>query len=111
MDVETELADVAELFRVLGNESRLRLLRLLEEEPRTVGAISEQIGMSQPLVSQHLRTLRSAGLVSARRSGRNVMYAVADHHVTHLVGDAIVHVHEPAADFTAEERSHDNHEE
>lgn len=85
----------AELFKVLGNESRLWLIHLLDDQPMTVGALTELSGMSQPLVSQHLRTLRQAGLVSAIREGRAVTYAIADEHVSHVVDDALVHVREP----------------
>lgn len=95
---ETDIARAADLFRVLGGESRLALLLLLGEEPRTVGALAAAAEMSQPLVSQHLRTLRQVGLVAGRRSGKEVVYRVADHHVTHLVGDALSHVTEPDPD-------------
>ncbi|GAA1855323.1 ArsR/SmtB family transcription factor [Microbacterium koreense] len=95
MTTDDGLAAAAELFKVLGNQSRLRLLRLLEQSPRTVGALAEAAGLSQPLVSQHLRTLRHAGLVSVTRSGKESIYEVADHHVSHVIGDALEHVHEP----------------
>lgn len=88
----------AELFKVLGNESRLWLVRLLGSQPVTVGGLTEITGMSQPLVSQHLKTLRQAGLVSAVRHGKAVTYVLADGHVTHVVADALVHVLEPAPD-------------
>lgn len=97
MSPDVGLAEAAELFKVLGNESRLRLVRLLAEQPRTVGALSELTGMSQPLVSQHLRTLRQAELVTATRHGKEVTYQVSDEHVTHVIEDAFVHVHEPSA--------------
>jgi predicted transcriptional regulator len=58
--MDAGLAEAAELFKVLGNESRLRLLLLIGRESRTVGALAEASGLSQPLVSQHLRTLRNA---------------------------------------------------
>ncbi|MDR2565451.1 MAG: metalloregulator ArsR/SmtB family transcription factor, partial [Bifidobacteriaceae bacterium] len=61
MDTDEGLAEAAQLFKVLGNESRLTLLCLIGREPRVVGALAEATGMSQPLVSQHLRTLRQAG--------------------------------------------------
>jgi DNA-binding transcriptional ArsR family regulator len=64
------VADADQLFKVLGSESRLRLLLLLGERPRTVGALEEATEMSQPLVSQHLRTLRQIGLVTATRRGK-----------------------------------------
>ena len=88
------LVDAAQLFKVLGNTSRLTLLVLLTDEQRTVGALELASGMSQPLVSQHLRTLRQAGLVTAERVGKEMQYRVADQHVTHVVSDAIAHARE-----------------
>ena len=96
MDMEPGLTQAAQLFKVLGSEARLWLLRLIGEEPRTVGALTEVTGMSQPLVSQHLRTLRQAGLVAATRQGKEMTYEIADQHVTHVVDDALTHVLEPA---------------
>ena len=60
---EKTLAGTARLFKVLGNGSRLRLLLLLVDEERSVSALAEAAGLSQPLVSQHLKALRGAGLV------------------------------------------------
>ena len=72
MNVEPGLADAAQLFKVLGGESRLALLWLIGQEPRTVGALAEATGLSQPLVSQHLRTCATRGsrspTAAARRS-------------------------------------------
>lgn len=95
MPEEPAFADAAQLFKVLGHESRLWLLHLLAVAPRTVGALTEATGMTQPLVSQHLRTLRQVGLVEAHRHGREVTYQVSDRHVTHVVEDALAHVREP----------------
>lgn len=95
---EDGLDRAAELFKVLGNESRLWLVRLLGNEPMTVSALTEITGMSQPLVSQHLKTLRQSGLVSAIRHGKAVTYVLADEHVSHVVADALVHVLEPVPD-------------
>ncbi|MGN7968846.1 ArsR/SmtB family transcription factor [Microbacterium sp. 22296] len=95
MDKIAGLDDAAELFKVLGNESRLALVWLLSREPLTVGALADRAGLSQPLVSQHLRTLRQAGLVSSEREGKEIRYALADQHVAHVVLDAITHVQEP----------------
>ena len=86
-----DLEPAAELFKTLSSASRLRLLRLLSAGTATVGHLSEQSGLSQPLVSQHLRTLRSAGLVSVDRVGREAHYSVADTHVAHIVDDAVQH--------------------
>lgn len=112
MDVEPGLAEAAQLFKVLGNESRLGLLRLIGGEPRTVGALVEATGMSQPLVSQHLRTLRQAGLVAPSRAGKEVTYSLVDLHVVHVVADALAHVREPAAAHaTDDEPTHSEHRE
>jgi Predicted transcriptional regulators len=89
------LDEAAELFKVLGSESRLALVWLLNTEPLTVGVLAASSGLSQPLVSQHLRTLRQAGLVTSERDGKEVRYALADQHVAHVVLDAIAHVTEP----------------
>ncbi|KZX21390.1 DNA-binding transcriptional ArsR family regulator [Rathayibacter tanaceti] len=86
-----DLEPAAELFKVLSSASRLRLLRALAEETSTVGRLAEVTGLSQPLVSQHLRTLRSAGLVAVERVGREAHYSVADTHVSHIVDDAVRH--------------------
>lgn len=94
MDRIAGLEDAAALFKVLGNESRLALVWLLSREPLTVGALAAQAELSQPLVSQHLRTLRQAGLVTSEREGKEIRYALADQHVAHVVLDAITHVQE-----------------
>lgn len=109
MNGEAGLAEAAELFKVLGSPSRLWLLRLIEEERRSVGALATATDMSQPLVSQHLRTLRQAGLLSSSRSGKEVIYDVADGHVSHVVADALAHVREAlpvrGADIQSKEQS------
>ncbi|MDQ2795744.1 MAG: metalloregulator ArsR/SmtB family transcription factor [Actinomycetota bacterium] len=85
---------VAELFKVLGSTTRLSLIEILMTSPATVGELVSGSGLSQPLVSQHLRTLRQVGVVSAQRRGREVVYALADDHVVHVVQDAIAHMNE-----------------
>ncbi|KQR46061.1 DNA-binding transcriptional ArsR family regulator [Frigoribacterium sp. PvP120] len=88
------LEAAAELFKALSSSSRLRLLRLLGEGEAGVSALVEASGLSQPLVSQHLRTLRAAGLVQVDRVGREAIYSVADLHVSHIVDDAVAHAGE-----------------
>lgn len=90
--METGVREAAQLFKQLGNESRLLIMRLLAERPRSVQALTEATGLSQPLVSQHLRTLRQADLVIGQRRGREVVYQLADEHVSHVIDDALAHV-------------------
>lgn len=83
---------VVRLFKALGNEARLDILTALEHGDLTVSGLVEATGMSQPLVSQHLRVLKTAHLVAGTRAGKEVVYSLADHHVAHAVGDAFTHV-------------------
>ncbi|OYD15818.1 hypothetical protein CH330_04685 [candidate division WOR-3 bacterium JGI_Cruoil_03_51_56] len=62
------------MFRLLGAETRHRILELLHEGPLTVGEIARRAGVTQPAVSQHLAVLRSAGLVRDTRKGQHVYY-------------------------------------
>src|SRR5712672_505771 len=65
-------------FRALGDETRLRLLELLTTGQKSVAELMDLTALGQSLVSHHLRTLREAGLVIARREGRWVYYSIAD---------------------------------
>ena len=69
--------------------------RLIEDE-LSIGELAAPFDMSQPALSQHLRVLRSANLIVGRRNGKEVRYSIADHHVTHIVRDAISHAEEAA---------------
>ena len=67
---------LAQMFRVLGDETRLRLLMILKEEERNVTSLCEELRAPQPTVSRHLGILRDAGLVRPRRDGKQVYYAI-----------------------------------
>lgn len=107
MTREVGLEATAALFKVLGSSSRLYLLRLLAAEPSGVSALVERSEMSQPLVSQHLRTLRQAGIVTVSRAGREAVYQLTDHHIAHVVDDAITHVLEEDHPDKGENDEHD----
>lgn len=77
MNKQTGLKELAELHGALSSVTRLRILRMLVERPMCVNAITERLGVSQPSVSQHLRILRNAGLVSGNRSGCRIHYSLA----------------------------------
>lgn len=89
------IARVAELFGLLGEPSRLRIVLACLDEPRGVGDIAEAAGLSQSLTSHHLRLLRTARLLRAERSGRHVRYALDDAHVRDAVRIMVAHVVEP----------------
>jgi ArsR family transcriptional regulator, zinc-responsive transcriptional repressor len=84
----------SELLKSLAAPVRLAVLVELSAAPRSVHELVEAVGVSQPLVSQHLRVLRAARLVAAERRGREVVYRLLDEHVAHIVTDTIGHVEE-----------------
>ena len=75
---DRDRAVAATRFRALGDETRLRLLEILIDGDCSVGELMETTGLGQSLVSHHLRTLRTAGLVSDRRDGRWIFYSLAE---------------------------------
>jgi ArsR family transcriptional regulator len=94
---EHSTADVeraAELFRTMGDASRLRLLLMLEQGELCVTEIVQTMGEQFSTVSQRLRVLRSEGLVHRRRKGTHVFYALADRHVVDLIWNALAHASE-----------------
>ncbi len=76
---------VERLLKVLGDESRLRILQALEEGERSVSEILERTGLSQTLASFHLRTLREAGVVTTERRGPFIFYSLADPSLPNLL--------------------------
>ena len=85
----------AALLRALSAPVRLAVVHLLADQARCVHELVDALGVPQPLVSQHLRTLRAAGLVVGARDGREMRYHLADEHVAHIVRDALLHAQEP----------------
>lgn len=85
-----------EMFRVLSNPARLAIVRELAEGDRAVHELVTALELPQPRVSEHLATLRAARLVERSRSGRSVSYHLVDHHVAHIVEDAVTHAAEIA---------------
>ena len=68
----------AGLFRVLGHPARVRIIELLRDGARSVGALQAELGLESGATSQHLAALRRVGLVDARREGTSVFYRAAD---------------------------------
>lgn len=85
------LAAASELLRALGSPHRLSIVLELSRGPRCVHELVEHLDISQSLTSQHLRVLRSLGLVIGRRRGKETAYALADEHVAHIARDALAH--------------------
>ncbi|GGQ79967.1 ArsR/SmtB family transcription factor [Couchioplanes azureus] len=84
----------AELLRALSTPIRVAIVAELGGGERCVHELVEKLGVSQPLVSQHLRVLRGAGVVRGARRGREIAYSLVDEHVAHIVADAVSHARE-----------------
>lgn len=95
---EDQVVELAEMFRLMSDPTRLRIILACLVEPAPVGEMAERIGISGSLASHHLRLLRAARLLQAERRGRQVFYAVTDAHVRSMLGDMVDHVSEEAGE-------------
>jgi DNA-binding transcriptional ArsR family regulator len=84
-----------ELLRALASPVRVAIVTELAGGQRCVHELVDSLGVAQPLVSQHLRVLRGAGVVHGARRGREIAYSLVDEHVAHIVADAVSHAREP----------------
>ena len=91
------LGAACDLLRALGTPHRLAIVLELATGPRCVHELVQSLGISQSLTSQHLRVLRSNGLVVGARRGKETAYSLADEHVAHIARDALVHGAEAVA--------------
>jgi DNA-binding transcriptional ArsR family regulator len=88
------LESAGELLRALAAPVRIAIVLQLHQSQRCVHELVDALGVPQPLVSQHLRILKQSGVVASERSGREVLYRLVDHHLTHIVVDAVAHAAE-----------------
>lgn len=88
------LERAGELLRALAAPVRIAIVLQLRESQRCVHELVDALDVPQPLVSQHLRILKAAGVVAGERSGREVMYRLVDHHLAEIVVAAISHAGE-----------------
>ena len=94
MPPDESLYDLAELFKVFGDSTRIRILYALFEEEMCVGDIALLLGLSQTAVSHQLRVLKINKLVKGRKEGKVVFYALADDHVRRMIDQGMEHIAE-----------------
>ena len=92
MPTEDQMYDLAELFKVFGDSTRIRILYVLFERDVCVADIAETLNMTQSAISHQLRILKQAKLVSARRDGKSVIYSLADDHVRTIIAQGQEHI-------------------
>jgi len=92
---EEALAHLADLFRLMGDRSRLSIILACLHEPISVGDIATQLELSPSLVSHHLRLLRAARVLKAERRGKQMFYSACDDHIECVIEDMMAHIGEP----------------
>ena len=94
MPPEEDLYDLAELFKVFGDSTRIRILYVLFEAEVCVCDLAEALNMTQSAISHQLKILKQSRLVKARRDGKSIFYSLADDHVRSIIGMGMEHVEE-----------------
>ena len=94
MPQETELYDLAELFKVFGDSTRIRILFVLFEAEVCVCDLAEALHMTQSAISHQLRILKQNKLVKGRREGKSIFYSLADDHVRTIIAQGREHIEE-----------------
>ncbi|MFA6662999.1 MAG: metalloregulator ArsR/SmtB family transcription factor [Lachnospiraceae bacterium] len=94
MPDENELCDLAELFKVFGDSTRIRILFVLFESEVCVCDIADALNMTQSAISHQLQILKQSKLVKARRAGKSIFYSLADDHVRTIIAQGQEHIEE-----------------
>ncbi len=92
MPEETLLYDLSDFFKVMGDGTRIKLLWALDESELCVGDLAVLLNMTKSAVSHQLKVLKTAKLVRAQKKGKNVFYALNDHHVKIIIEKALEHI-------------------
>lgn len=91
---ENELYDLAELFKIFGDSTRIKILFALCESPMCVCDLAESLNMTQSAISHQLKILKQSKLVKSRRDGKSIIYSVADDHVKSIIAIGMEHIEE-----------------
>ena len=89
---ENELYSVAELFKIFGNTSRIRILLALHEKETCVNCLAKELDMSESSVSHQLNILKAHRLIKRRREGKLIFYSLADKHVRLIIDTGLEHI-------------------
>ncbi len=91
---EEELLDLAELFKVFGDSTRIKILYVLFDEECSVGDIADKLNMTQSAISHQLKILKQAKLIKGRRAGKAMLYSLSDDHVKTIIAMGKEHIEE-----------------
>lgn len=91
---EDDLYNLADLFKVFGDSTRIKILFVLFESELCVCDLSEKLNMTQSAVSHQLKVLKQNKLVKSRRDGKSIIYSLADEHVVSIISQGLEHIEE-----------------
>lgn len=94
MPDETKLYDLAELFKIFGDSTRIRILFVLFEAEVCVCDLAQVLNMTQSAISHQLKILKQSKLVKSRRDGKSIFYSLADNHVRTIIAQGCEHIEE-----------------
>ena len=92
MPTDEFLSDLADLYKIFGDSTRIKIMFSLYEEEMCVCAISELLGMTQSAISHQLKVLKDAKLVTNRREGKTIYYRLSDEHVKSIIAQGFDHL-------------------
>ncbi|HED14249.1 MAG TPA: ArsR family transcriptional regulator [Gammaproteobacteria bacterium] len=92
---DDQVIQLTEMFRLMGDPTRLRIILACLHGPTSVGTIATALNLSASLVSHHLRLLRATRVMRGQRHGKQIHYTVADEHISCVIADMLEHVAEP----------------
>lgn len=89
---EDTLIDLAELFKVFGDSTRIKILFSLKDKSLSVGDLAAALSMSDSAISHQLKILKDNKLIRGRRDGKSIIYALADDHVVSIINQGLEHI-------------------
>ncbi len=92
MPPDEDLFDLAELYKIFGDSTRIKILCILLESEMCVCDIATLVGVSQSAISHQLRQLKQANLIKPRRDGKTVFYSLSDDHVRTIINNGLEHI-------------------
>lgn len=98
---EDEIFDLADLFKIFGDSSRIKIMYTISEEELCVQEIASKVSMTQSAVSHQLRVLKNSRLVKSRKNGKEVFYSLDDDHVSIIFNKGLEHLREKEGNYGA----------
>ncbi len=95
LNADDTMGQLADLFRLMGDPTRLRIILTCLDKPISVGEIAARLDSSPSLVSHHLRLLKAARVLRSERRGKQIFYSALDEHIRCVIVDMVAHVGEP----------------